>query len=409
MPDTEVAAMFDAVQAAPPDAILGLTEAFKADPNPEKISLGVGVYKDESGQTPVLEAVKQAEQRILTDEATKSYKPIAGDPAYRRATRALLFGEGHPLVESGRANTADTPGGTGALRVAGDYLKSAHPDATLWVSDPTWANHGAVFAAAGVPTKAYPYYDAASFGLNFAGMIEALSAVPAGDVVLLHGCCHNPTGVDLSADQWKQVAALLAERGVLPMIDIAYQGLAEDLDTDAAGPRLAAEVCDELLICSSYSKNFSLYNERVGALTVVTRSAETTAAVFSRIEQTIRRNYSNPPAHGATIVQTILNDAGLATIWRAELAKMRDRINHMRTLFAGTLDANGVSLSASGNDFITAQRGMFSFSGLSKDHVARLKADYSIYIVGSGRINVAGITPSNCDRLCEAIAAVTKG
>ena len=406
MPSTQSRSIFREVQAAPPDAILGLTEAFKTDPREGKINLGVGVYKDETGQTPVLKSVKEAEERLLAEETTKGYKPIAGDPAYRLATRQLLFGASHELADGPRANTADTPGGTGALRIAGDFIKNNLPGATLWLSDPTWANHGAIFAAAGVPTKTYRYYDAQAFGLDFDAMMASLSEAQAGDIVLLHGCCHNPTGVDLDASQWKQVAVLLAERGLLPLVDFAYQGFAEGLEEDAAGVRAVAEACDEMLVCSSFSKNFGLYMERVGALTVVGRDADSAAAAFSQVEQAIRRNYSNPPAHGAAIVTTILGNAGLRTMWEAELAQMRDRINHMRSLFAGTLEANGVSLSSGGNDFVTQQRGMFSFSGLSKEHVAKLKDEHAIYIVGSGRINVAGITPGNVERLCACIAEV---
>ncbi len=398
---------FGQVRLAPPDAILGLTDAFKAETRPDKINLGVGVYKDEAGQTPVLASVKEAERRILAGETTKSYMPIAGAPGYRQHVRELLFGKAHELATGGRAHTVHTPGGTGALRVAGDFIRhNLTPGVTLWLSDPTWANHAAIFEAAGVTTAVYRYYDDASFGLDFDAMLGSLADARAGDVVLLHGCCHNPTGADLTLEQWQQLADFMSQRGLLPLVDFAYQGFADGIEQDAAGLRALAQVCDELLICSSFSKNFGLYMERVGALTVVGREPGAAAAAFSQIEQAIRRNYSNPPAHGAAIVSTILSDPALRAEWERELAAMRDRIHHMRKLFADTLGACGVSLSPAGNDFVTRQRGMFSFSGLSKDHVARLKAEHGIYMVGSGRINVAGISEQNVQRLCQCIAQV---
>ncbi len=257
--------MFQDVTPAPPDAILGLSEAFKADPRPGKINLAVGVYKDANAKTPVLDAVKAAERRLVDTETTKGYLPIDGSPAYAVRVQAMLFGDGHPTVENGRAGTAHTPGGTGGLRVAGDYLQQNHPGATLWLSDPTWANHQPIFAAAGLATKTYPYLDRQRNTLDFDAMLAALRDIPAGDVVLLHGCCHNPTGVDPTPDQWRDIAAVLAERGVLPLVDFAYQGFGDGLDDDAAGLRAVADACNELLICSSFSKNFGLYNERVGA------------------------------------------------------------------------------------------------------------------------------------------------
>ncbi len=398
--------MFDSVPMAPPDAILGLTEAYKADPNPKKINLGVGVFQDESGRTPVLQSVKEAERRLIEEESSKSYMPIDGSPAYAGAVQRMLFGVDSAVVAERRAATSDTPGGTGALRVAGDYLHANHPGAALWLSDPTWANHRGVFTAAGLTIKTYPYLDAGANALNFDAMLAALREVPAGDVVLLHGCCHNPTGVDPSTGQWEQVAALLARRGVLPLVDFAYQGFSVGIEEDAAGLRAVAAVCPELLICSSFSKNFGLYRERVGALTVVGSTADATAAVQSQVKTVIRRNYSNPPAHGAAVVATILEDPALTARWRDELAAMRDRINGMRRAFRQWFDDRGVRLNPRGNAFITDQKGMFTMSGLTKDHVARLRDEFSIYIVGSGRINVAGITPGNLDYLCESIAAV---
>jgi len=398
--------MFQSVQPAPPDAILGLTEAFKADTNPDKINLAVGVYKDENGATPTLAAVTQAERWLLDNEPTKSYLGIDGSPGYCKATRELLFSKDNDLVSNGKAVTFQCPGGTGALRVAGDYLASNHAGTTLWLSDPTWANHHAIFQAAGLPTQSYAYLNSETNTLDFDAMTQALSAVKAGDVVLLHGCCHNPTGVDPTREQWKSIAALLKDKGALPLIDFAYQGFAVDVDADAAGLRAVLGICDEVMICSSYSKNFGLYRERVGALTVVAANASQAANVQSQVKAAIRRNYSNPPAHGALVVERILSDASLTNQWLGELTQMRSRINGMRTNLRQALDRRGVELNAHGNGFIEQQNGMFTMSGLTKEQVAKLKAEHAIYIVGSGRINVAGITPSNLDRLCDAIAAV---
>lgn len=395
--------MFEQVPMAPPDAILGLTEAFKSDPNPQKINLGVGVYKDENGQTPVLASVKAAEQKLLAGEKTKSYLPIEGSAEYAAAVQELLFGQGHEVVASGRAATAHTPGGTGALRVAGDYIHRLHPKASIWLSEPTWPNHPQIFAAAGVPVKTYPYFDPAKNGLAFDAMLQGLRQVQQGDVVLLHGCCHNPTGADPTPEQWQQIADVLAERGALPLLDFAYQGFATGLEDDALAVRTLAQPGRELLICSSFSKNFGLYNERVGALTAVAADQKQAQAVLSQIKATIRANYSNPPTHGGSIVSTILADTELRRQWVQEVAQMRDRINGMRTLFVQKLKENGATRDFS---FIERQSGMFSFSGLSKDQVQKLRDEHAIYIVGSGRISVAGMTTSNMDRLCEAIVKV---
>jgi len=398
--------LFERVEPAPPDPILGLTEAFRADSNPDKIDLSVGVYKDASNQTPVLKTVKQAEHQVLAHETSKNYLPIDGTDAYGHCVRRLMFGADSDLVDSGLATTSDTPGGTGALRVAGDYLHQSHPEATVWLSDPTWANHPAIFEAAGVPIKTYPYLDRQTNALAFDPMMATLAKVPVGDMVLLHGCCHNPTGVDPTADQWLAIGRQLVACGITPLLDFAYQGFADSLDSDAVGLHALYESCPEMLVCSSFSKNFGLYRERVGSLTVVSRNAQTTAAVQSRIKVGIRRNYSNPPSHGAAIVQTILGDGELTQQWHGELTQMRDRITGMRQLFADSLDHRSVQLNPDGNAFITRQRGMFSFSGLTKDQVGQLRQKHSIYIVGSGRINVAGMTGQNMDRLCDAIASV---
>ena len=395
--------MFESMEMAPPDPILGLTDAFKNDPNPDKINLGVGVYKDADGNTPTLDAVKQAERRVVDSGASKAYKPIPGDPAYGKCVQKLLFGDGHEIIASGRACTAHTPGGTGALRVAGDYLHRMYPNASIWLSDPTWANHKGVFAAAGVPVKSYAYFDKATNGIAFDKMLASLQEVPAGDVVLLHGACHNPTGADPTAEQWSQIADVLADRGALPLVDFAYQGFAAGIEEDAVGLRSLCRPGCELIVCSSFSKNFGLYCERVGAMTLIASDADVAARAFSQVKLCIRTNYSNPASHGGAIVATVLGDPELTAIWQTEVAQMRDRINDMRKLLVQTLAAKGVKGDYS---FITQQKGMFSFSGLTKDHVEALKQKYSIYIVGSGRINVAGITETNIDRLCEAISQV---
>jgi aspartate/tyrosine/aromatic aminotransferase len=395
--------MFENLEMAPPDAILGLTDAFKADQSPHKINLGVGVYKDEQNATPILESVKRAEERLLDVESTKSYLGIPGSPAYGACVRTLLFGSDHEIVSSERAKTAQTPGGTGALRVAADFIHTKFPKASIWLSSPTWANHNAIFASAGITVNQYPYYDAANKCLDFDAMKAALAGVPAGDVVLFHGCCHNPSGMDPDSEQWAAFAALTAERGILPLFDFAYQGFGAGLEEDAAGLRQFCTSGRELLVCSSFSKNFGLYNERVGALTLVGSDAKACASAFSHVEKAIRSNYSNPPSHGGSIVTTVLSDSELRAQWVAELAAMRERIRGMREDFVATLKAKGVAQDFS---FIAAQNGMFSFSGLSPEQVKTLREKHAIYIVGSGRINVAGMTPENMDPLCEAIAGV---
>ena len=396
--------MFETIQTAPPDAILGLTEAFNADPNPEKINLSVGVFRDAGGGTPILEVVREAEQKLLAKETSKSYRPIPGDPAYGACVRSLLFGaKNTELSSSGRAVTAHCPGGTGALRVAGDYLARNHPGTRVWLSTPTWANHQAIFTAAGLEIQNYPYFDKATNGLNFEAMLEALNGVQAGDVVLLHGCCHNPTGVDPSLEQWEALAKVLKTHQAIPLIDFAYQGFGDGVDEDAAGLRKIFDHLDEGFICSSFSKNFGLYCERTGALTVVTSQPAHAQAVFSQIKRCIRSNYSNPPAHGAAIVQLILSDPELKSSWEQEVTSMRNRIKEMRSTFVKNLAEAGVAGDFS---FIEHQRGMFSFSGLNPDQVKTLRETHSVYVVGSGRINVAGMTNANIPRLCQAIKAV---
>ena len=395
--------MFDSIQAAPPDPILGITEAFLKDTRDGKINLSVGVFKDESGATPVLPSVKAAEHRLLEQEKNKLYKPIQGDPAYGKAVRELLFAAGSPKVEDGTAVTAHTPGGTGGLRLAADLLALKAGVKKIWVSDPTWENHRAIFSGVGLEVANYRYFDPSTNGLDFAGLKAALSGVGAGEAVLLHACCHNPSGVDPTLTQWEEIADLLKSRGALPLVDFAYQGFGDGIQEDAGGLRALLKKHDELLICSSFSKNFGLYNERTGALTVTTTSAAAGDAVLSQLKVCARVNYSNPPAHGGAIVTTILGDDALRQIWEQELSAMCSRIADMRTAFVAGLQKAGAQRDFS---FITKQKGMFSFSGLTKDQVERLKAEHAIYIVGSGRINVAGMSNGTMDKLCQAIVSV---
>ena len=392
--------MFESITAAPPDAILGLTEAFKKDDNPNKVNLGVGVYKDDDGRTPILHCVKEAEQRMVAEQTTKSYMPIPGAPDYGGLVQQLLFGDASSVVQDKRARTAHTPGGTGALRVGADSIRGFGPDATIWMSKPTWANHKGVFGNAGFEIKEYPYYNVETRGVDADGMFEVLGKVPAGDVVLLHVCCHNPTGVDLSLEQWKQVAGLAAQNGWVPFLDFAYQGFGDDLQADAQPLQVFLEAGVEFWVASSFSKNFGLYCERTGALTLVAKNSEQADAAFSHVKTFIRRNYSNPPAHGGQVVTAVLQDADLRKLWEQELAGMRERIQAMRSVLVDGLASRGVDRDFS---FINDQRGMFSFSGLREDQVARLREEKSIYIVGSGRINVAGITSKNADYLCDAL------
>ncbi|EPS5697387.1 TPA: aspartate/tyrosine/aromatic aminotransferase [Vibrio vulnificus] len=395
--------MFEKVVAAPADPILGLTEEFKKDPRAEKINLGVGIYKTEQGETPVLATVKKAEAALVETEKTKSYLTIEGTAEYALAVQKLLFGADAELINAQRAKTAQAPGGTGALRVAGEFIKRQLGDVKIWISNPTWANHHGVFRAAGLETVEYAYYNPETKDKDFAAMLADLEKASAGDVVLLHGCCHNPTGIDPTAQEWEALAKLVADKGLLPLFDFAYQGFAKGVEEDAQGLRAFAKFNKEILVASSFSKNFGLYNERVGAFTLVAESQEIAETAFSQVKAIIRSIYSNPPAHGSAVVTHILNDAALRAEWEAEVAEMRDRIQEMRELFVTTLKEEGVAADFS---FIERQNGMFSFSGLNKDQVARLKEEFAIYIVGSGRISVAGMTKSNMGPLCKAIAAV---
>ncbi|MAS40925.1 MAG: aromatic amino acid aminotransferase [Porticoccaceae bacterium] len=395
--------MFAALQAYPPDPILRLIAEFRADPRPDKVDLGVGVYKDELGRTPIMAAVKAAEHRILEAEDSKAYIGPAGVPEFNAAIQRLVFGGGHPVLAASRAATVLTPGGCGALRVGAELLKRAAPDTTIWVSDPTWANHIPLLGNAGLRIREYPYYDRQSSSLRFDAMLTALVQAGAGDVVLLHGCCHNPCGADLDGEQWRAVAELAEQRGFLPFVDLAYQGLGDGLDADAAGLRLLAERVPELLVASSCSKNFGLYRERVGSLSVIAGNEPEASAAVSHVNNIVRGMYSMPPSHGGAIVAEILGDDALQQEWRAELDGMRERINGLRRLLNEKLRERNVARDFS---FIERERGMFSFLGLSEAQVARLIADFGLYMVNSSRINVAGISQTNVDYVADALAAV---
>ena len=395
--------MFENITAAPADPILGLADLFRADDRPNKINLGIGVYKDETGQTPVLTSVKKAEQYLLENETTKNYLSIDGLADFARCTQALLFGQDNAILAEKRARTAQTPGGTGALRVAADFLATQTSAKRIWISNPSWPNHKNVFHSAGLEVCEYDYYDAENHQLDFDAMLASLRGAKAGDVVLFHGCCHNPTGIDPTAEQWSQLAELSKASGWLPLFDFAYQGFARGLEEDAEGLRIFASSHQELIIASSYSKNFGLYNERVGAFTLVAADANVADTAFSQVKYTIRANYSNPPAHGAAVVAAILGNDALRAIWEQELTDMRQRIHRMRQLFVNTLQEKGANRDFS---FIIRQNGMFSFSGLNKEQVIRLREEFGVYAVNSGRVNVAGMTPDNMAALCEAIVAV---
>jgi aromatic-amino-acid transaminase len=395
--------MLENIAAAPADPILGLNEKFLSDPRSDKINLGVGVYKDDGGNTPVLNSVKKAETRLLAAENSKTYLGIPGSADFALAVQQLLFGADSSIIAEGRAQTAQTPGGTGGLRLAAELISRQIGATRVWVSDPTWANHKGIFQAAGLEISSYAYYDAEAHDMDFEAMLSDLGQASAGDVVLLHGCCHNPTGIDPDREQWAQLAELCSSRGLLPLFDFAYQGFARGLDEDAEGLRLFAEHCDEILIASSYSKNFGIYGERTGAFTLVARTAEVAATMFSQVKSIIRVIYSNPPKHGSALVAAVLNDAELRAEWEAEVAAMRDRIKQMRSLLVATLKNKGVKQDFG---FIERQNGMFSFSGLSKDQVLKMREDSGVYAVDSGRFSVAAMTTGNMDPLCDAIAAV---
>lgn len=398
--------IFANVELVPGDPILGLTDAFRADPRPTKVNLGVGIYYDEEGRIPVMGAVQQVERTLAEQSPARGYLPIDGMPDYRSATRELLFGADSPLISEGRASTTQTIGGSGALRVGADLLRHALPFARVAISTPSWENHRALFPAAGFEVVDYTYFDDASHGLDFDGMLADLGKLEAGTVVLLHACCHNPTGADLNREQWAQVIDLLHERGLVPFLDMAYQGFDQGIAEDAHAIRLLAESpIRTFLVASSFSKSFSLYGERIGALTVVSDNAEESARVQSQVKRLVRTNYSSPSTHGAALVASVLNDPALRAQWEAELGQMRTRIHALRDGLVERLAAQG----AADFEFIRHQAGMFSYSGLNRAQVDRLREEFGIYAVGTGRICVAGLNMDNIDYVAEAVANVSRG
>ena len=398
--------MFAQLQPVATDPILGLMAAYKEDPNPNKVDLGVGVYKDEQGHTAVLKCVKEAEALRLKQEDSKTYIGMAGDLAFNSHIEKLAFGQGHKVLLANRVTTAHTPGGTGALRVAAEFIKKANPNATIWVTSPTWANHISMFKAAGLNVKEYTYYDYDTKGLNEEAMFADLAQVPAGDVVLVHACCHNPSGMDLTFAQWQRFTALAKERGFTPLVDMAYQGFGAGLDEDASGLRYLADQVEELILCSSCSKNFGLYRERIGAVSIIAADSKVSEVARVNLLSVVRSIYSMPPAHGAIIVANILNSTELTALWHQELAEMRNRINDYRQLIIDKLAAQGVQQDFS---FITRQHGMFSFLGINKEQIDRLRSEFSIYMVGSSRVSIAGLNHSNIDYFARSVATVLKG
>ena len=395
--------MFNSLIAMPADPILGLLTQYREDTHPQKVDLGVGVYKDPAGNTPILNCVKKAEKFRLETETTKVYIGPTGSPLFNTLMTQLAFGSDHSAIIANRIRTVSTPGGTGALRVAGDFIKRCNPNAVLWVSDPTWANHTGLFEAAGITVNTYPYYDYDSKSLKFDEMLAALSQVSPDDVVLFHACCHNPSGMDLTTEQWDKVVALTKEQGFTPLIDMAYQGFGDGVDIDAYGVRKMAAAVDNMILCSSCSKNFGLYRERIGSCSVIAKDANTANIAQSVLLYVVRCLYSMPPAHGAAIVETILGSKELTQEWLDELKVMRDRINGNRAILVEKLKANGVERDFS---FIARQKGMFSFLGVNPEQVARLQKEFSIYMVGSSRISIAGISEDNVDYLAKSIAKV---
>jgi len=395
--------LFSAVEMAPRDPILGLNEAFHADTRPNKVNLGVGVYYNEEGRIPLLRAVAEAEQARIAAHAPRGYLPIEGIAAYDNAVQKLLFGNDAALIAEGRVVTTQALGGTGALKVGADFLKRLLPDAVVAISNPSWENHRALFESAGFPVQNYRYYDAASHGIDRAGLLQDLNELPARSIVVLHACCHNPTGVDLDLNDWKQILEVLRARDHVPFIDIAYQGFGDSIEEDAAAVRLFAESGMTFFVSSSFSKSFSLYGERVGALSMVTQSRDESARVLSQVKRVIRTNYSNPPTHGATVVASVLNSPELRAMWEAELGEMRSRIREMRLGMVERLAAKGAKVDFS---FVAAQRGMFSYSGLTAEQVERLRVEFGVYAISTGRICAAALNRNNLGTVTDAIVQV---
>jgi len=397
--------MFETLKPVGMDPILGLMAAFRADTREQKIDLGVGVYQDDHGRTPVMTSVKEAEAKLMELELTKSYQGIAGDPDYNQRMLQLLFGADHSILSSGRVKTIQAPGGSGALRVGAEVIQRATPNAKLWVGVPTWPNHIPLLGSAGFEIEEYPYYDMVTHQIDSDAMMETLRQVPAGDMVLLHGCCHNPTGADLSNEQWDQIADLALERGFIPFIDTAYQGLGNGLNEDAYGMRMMAERLPELVIASSCSKNFGLYRERTGSITFIAENPQQVDIVASQAMSIARQIYSMPPAHGALLVSLILGDDQLRANWQAELEEVRLRIKSMRSLLTSGIQGNSAGIDFS---HIEQQNGMFSFLGISSAQLERLREEFGIYIVSSTRVNLAGINSSNIGYISESLNTVLK-
>ena len=395
--------LFSSVQLAPKDPIFGLTEAYTADQRPGKVNLGVGVYYTDEGKVPLLRAVHEAEREVVAKEAPRAYIPIEGPNPYNSAVQNLLFGKDSALIQAGRVVTAECLGGTGALRVGGDFVKRLEPNSPAAISSPSWENHRGIFEAAGYTVLDYTYFDPKTRGVDFDGMVKSLESFPVKTLVILHACCHNPTGADLTKDQWKTIISICQQKQLIPFLDIAYQGFADGIEEDGAAVRMFADSGMSFFVSSSFSKSFSLYGERVGALSIVTQSKEESARVLSQLKRVIRTNYSNPPTHGAAIVATVLNSPKLRQMWEDELAQMRDRIKSMRHGLKEKLAAAGISHDFS---FIEAQRGMFSYSGLTADQVAKLQEQDAIYALSTGRICVAALNSKNIDRVAQAIARV---
>ncbi|OGA21858.1 MAG: aromatic amino acid aminotransferase [Betaproteobacteria bacterium RIFCSPLOWO2_02_FULL_67_26] len=391
------------VEMAPRDPILGVTEAFNADSNPSKVNLGVGVYYDDNGKVPVLECVRRAEQKLAESPLPRNYLPIDGLQAYDRAAQELLFGAGSAVLRDQRVVTVQTLGGTGGLKVGADLLRRLNRGAGLWISDPSWENHQALFDYAGFQVQAYPYYDAATHGVKFDAMVGALNKLPAGSIAVLHACCHNPTGVDLSPEQWERVIEAVNARGIVPFLDLAYQGFAEGLDADAAAVRRFAQACPVVFVSSSFSKSLSLYGERVGALSIVTESADMAARTLSQLKRVIRTNYSNPPTHGGQAAVMILTTPELRALWDKELGEMRERIKTMRRQLVEKIRAIRSDFDFS---FVIRQRGLFSYSGLNREQVKRLREEYALYAIDSGRICVPALNSRNVDYVARAVASV---
>ncbi|TDK65710.1 amino acid aminotransferase [Sapientia aquatica] len=403
MTSSTTSTLFSAIEMAPRDPILGITEAFNADTNPAKVNLGVGVYYDDNGKVPLLECVQRAEAHLIATVTPRTYLPIDGLVAYDKAVQELVFGADSNVIAQKRAITAQAIGGTGALKLGADFLKRFAPDSQVYISDPSWENHRALFESAGFVVNNYPYYDAVTHGVNFAGMLDSLKSMPAGSIVLLHACCHNPTGADLTADQWTQVIEVITTRGLIPFLDMAYQGFGAGIEEDGKVVRRFADAGGPLFVSNSFSKSFSLYGERVGALSIVSADAAESARVLSQLKRVIRTNYSNPPTHGGKVVATVLSTPELRALWESELAAMRVRIKANREQLVDLLKQK-----APGHDFdfVKQQCGMFSYSGLTKDQVDQLRNNNSIYAIDTGRICVAALNFSNIGRVVDAICQV---